>query len=153
MRRGRPGSEKVPRLGTSRQGIPWVTYFYLHRCSTRTDGDPRREVPKPTISRYQTRCAQVGCSARARARPRAREPPESEFRELTEMLSTTAVRTSIFGGALPAALYIWHPVRALRRARRRRAASYRRAARSHTRPATNTEEATALRARSSVPYV
>ena len=31
--------------------------------------------PKPTISRYQTRCAQVGCSApRARARPRAREP-------------------------------------------------------------------------------
>eukprot|EP01043_Picozoa_sp_COSAG02_P015976 COSAG02_NODE_693_length_18428_cov_268.516722_13_plen_83_part_00 len=29
---------------------------------------------KPTISRCQTRCAQVGCSARARARPRAREP-------------------------------------------------------------------------------
>ena len=59
-------------LGTSRRGIPWVT-----------DGDSRREVPKPTISRYQTRCAQVGCCARARARARSREPPESEFRELT----------------------------------------------------------------------
>ena len=54
------------------------------------DCDFRREVPKPTISRYQTRYAQVGPSARARARRRAREPPESEFRELTEMLSTIA---------------------------------------------------------------
>ena len=31
-------------------------------------------------SRYRTRYAQVGCSARARARPRAREPPGSEYR-------------------------------------------------------------------------
>ena len=47
-------------LGTSRREIPWA------------DCDPRREVPKISISRYQTRCAQVGCSARGPARPRAR---------------------------------------------------------------------------------
>ena len=31
-------------------------------------------------------------AARGRPRGRAREPPESEFRELTEMLSTIAAR-------------------------------------------------------------
>ena len=52
------------------------------------DCDFRRNISNSAISRYQTRYAQVGPSARARARRPAREPPESEFRELTEMLST-----------------------------------------------------------------
>ena len=44
------------------------------------ESDFRRNIPIGPNSRYQTRYAQVGCSARARARPRAREPPGSEYR-------------------------------------------------------------------------
>ena len=61
----------------------------------------RRNIPEGSNSRYQTRYAQVGPSARARARRREREPPESEFRELTEMLSTIAAGSA--GPTLPSA--------------------------------------------------
>ncbi len=53
----------------------------LHRCSV--DLDFCINPSKPTISRVRTGCAQVDCAARARARPRAREPPESACTDLS----------------------------------------------------------------------
>ena len=50
-------------------------FFHGHGA----DCDFRRNIPNSTIFRYQTRCAQVGSSARARARPRAGEPPVSDL--------------------------------------------------------------------------
>ena len=99
MKCGLSGVE-VESAGKVRGGRRWRDYANklpltetgdLPECGV--DCDFRRNISKPTISRYQTRYAQVGPSARARARRRAREPPESEFRELTEMLSTISCRT------------------------------------------------------------
>ena len=73
-----------PDSGVVRASFRSVSSSSLWRCKTGffhgrgADCDFRRNISKPTIFRYQTRYAQVGSSARARARPRAREPPGSD---------------------------------------------------------------------------
>ena len=86
-------SEFFEPMGMSRRILPWAridleltiglcakTEFVTHTFSLRigSDSDFRRNIPIGPNSRYRTRCAQVGCSARARARPRAREPSGSD---------------------------------------------------------------------------
>ena len=71
------------------------------------------QIPKPTISRYQTQCAQVGCSARARARRHARAAFTSRAGR-TVCLCTIAARRAYARGAPSGARRCrWtpHPVR------------------------------------------
>ena len=64
-------SEFFEPIGMFHRNFPWAP------CLKRF---PSKHTDIGSNPRYRTRYAQVGCSARARARPRAREPPGSEYR-------------------------------------------------------------------------